>query len=136
MCIQYYSNIPRSIMLAVPLVTAVYFMMNISYMTVLTIPEMIAAPAVAVVIITIDINSIWYTQKTLLQVYKSDLTGIHFQWQFMYEVKYSISACSYSGVLHLSFCHKMSVKIIHSLLACLNNSMFVFLYFCSSFSHI
>ena len=36
-------------MIAVPLVTAVYFMMNLAYMTVLTIPEMIAAPAVAVV---------------------------------------------------------------------------------------
>jgi hypothetical protein len=39
-------------MIAVPLVTAVYFMMNVAYMSVLTIPEMIAAPAVAVVIIT------------------------------------------------------------------------------------
>jgi len=39
-------------MLAVPLVTAVYFMMNVAYMTVLNIPEMIAAPAVAVVTIT------------------------------------------------------------------------------------
>ncbi|XP_021922134.1 b(0,+)-type amino acid transporter 1-like isoform X2 [Zootermopsis nevadensis] len=42
-------NIPRSIIIAVPLVTTVYFMMNVAYMTVLTIPEMIAAPAVAVV---------------------------------------------------------------------------------------
>ncbi|XP_069700887.1 b(0,+)-type amino acid transporter 1-like [Periplaneta americana] len=42
-------NIPRSIIIAVPLVTALYFMMNVAYMTVLTIPEMIAAPAVAVV---------------------------------------------------------------------------------------
>lgn len=42
-------NIPRSIMIAVPLVTAVYFMMNVAYMAVLTVPEMIAAPAVAVV---------------------------------------------------------------------------------------
>ncbi|KAJ9577765.1 hypothetical protein L9F63_005685 [Diploptera punctata] len=40
---------PEVIMIAVPLVTAVYFMMNLAYMTVLTIPEMIAAPAVAVV---------------------------------------------------------------------------------------
>jgi hypothetical protein len=35
----------------VPVVTAVYLMMNIAYMTLLTIPEMIAAPAVAVVIV-------------------------------------------------------------------------------------
>jgi hypothetical protein len=35
----------------VPLVTAVYLMMNVAYMTVLTAPEMIAAPAVAVVIV-------------------------------------------------------------------------------------
>ncbi|XP_068082590.1 b(0,+)-type amino acid transporter 1 isoform X1 [Anabrus simplex] len=42
-------NIPLSIIIGVPLVTFVYFMMNVAYMTVLTIPEMIAAPAVAVV---------------------------------------------------------------------------------------
>ncbi|XP_049785782.1 b(0,+)-type amino acid transporter 1-like isoform X1 [Schistocerca cancellata] len=41
-------NILRSIVIAVPLVTLFYFMMNVSYMTVLSIPEMIAAPAVAV----------------------------------------------------------------------------------------
>lgn len=64
--VQYYSNIPRSIMLAVPLVTAVYFMMNVAYMTVLNIPEMIAAPAVAVVTITQYFSLICYTQKTLL----------------------------------------------------------------------
>jgi hypothetical protein len=45
-------------MIAVPLVTAVYFMMNVAYMTVLTIPEMIAAPAVAVVITTLYSNLI------------------------------------------------------------------------------
>jgi hypothetical protein len=50
-------------MIAVPLVTAVYFMMNVAYMTVLTIPEMIAAPAVAVVIITEYSNSIWQNIK-------------------------------------------------------------------------
>jgi hypothetical protein len=43
-------NILRSIIIALPLVTAVYLMVNIAYMTVLTAPEMIAAPAVAVVI--------------------------------------------------------------------------------------
>lgn len=53
-------------MIAVPLVTAVYFMMNVAYMTVLTIPEMIAAPAVAVVITTIYSNLILYTQKTVV----------------------------------------------------------------------
>jgi L-type amino acid transporter 9 len=42
-------NVLRSILISVPLVTAVYLMMNIAYMTVLTAPEMIAAPAVAVV---------------------------------------------------------------------------------------
>jgi hypothetical protein len=52
-------------MLAVPLVTAVYFMMNVAYMTVLTIPEIIAAPAVAVVIIAKYFNLICYIQKTL-----------------------------------------------------------------------
>nr|CAD7258620.1 unnamed protein product [Timema shepardi] len=41
-------NIPLSILIAVPVVTGLYFMMNVAYMTVLTIPEMIAAPAVAV----------------------------------------------------------------------------------------
>lgn len=53
-------------MLAVPLVTAVYFMMNVAYMTVLNIPEMTVAPAVAVVTITQYFSLICYTQKTLL----------------------------------------------------------------------
>ncbi|PSN34459.1 b(0,+)-type amino acid transporter 1 [Blattella germanica] len=41
-------NIPRSIITALPLVTCIYLMMNLAYMTVLTIPEIISAPAVAV----------------------------------------------------------------------------------------
>ncbi|KAI5701351.1 hypothetical protein M8J75_008577 [Diaphorina citri] len=41
-------NIPRSILIGVPLVTGLYVFMNLSYMTVLNIPEMIASPAVAV----------------------------------------------------------------------------------------
>lgn len=53
-------------MIGVPLVTAVYFMMNVAYMTVLTVPEMIAAPAVAVVITTIYSNLISYTQKVVV----------------------------------------------------------------------
>lgn len=44
-------NILRSIIIAVPLVTMVYFMMNVAYMTVLSIPEMTSSAAVAVVII-------------------------------------------------------------------------------------
>lgn len=35
-------------MIAVPLVTLFYVMMNVSYMTVLSIPEMASVPAVAV----------------------------------------------------------------------------------------
>ncbi|XP_069700827.1 b(0,+)-type amino acid transporter 1-like isoform X2 [Periplaneta americana] len=42
-------NITRSVVIALPLVTAVYLMMNVAYMTALTVPEMVAAPAVAVV---------------------------------------------------------------------------------------
>lgn len=41
-------NILRSIVIAVPLVTGVYFMMNVAYMAVLTISEMESATAVAV----------------------------------------------------------------------------------------
>lgn len=41
-------NIPRSIAIAVPVVTALYVFMNLAYMTVLTPSEMISAPAVAV----------------------------------------------------------------------------------------
>jgi hypothetical protein len=44
-----YRNILRSVLIAVPMVTAVYFMMNVAYMTVLSIPEMTSSPAVAVV---------------------------------------------------------------------------------------
>lgn len=42
-------NIPLSISLGVPLVTVLYFTMNVAYMSVLSIEEMIAAPAVAMV---------------------------------------------------------------------------------------
>lgn len=39
-------NIPRSIAIAVPLITALYVSMNAAYLAVLDIPEMIASPAV------------------------------------------------------------------------------------------
>ncbi|PNF29854.1 b(0,+)-type amino acid transporter 1 [Cryptotermes secundus] len=42
-------NVLRSIVITLPLVTAVYLMMNVAYMTILTIPEMVTASAVAVV---------------------------------------------------------------------------------------
>ncbi|XP_033340763.1 b(0,+)-type amino acid transporter 1 [Megalopta genalis] len=42
-------NILRSILIAVPLITVLYVSMNLMYMAVLTMPEMISAPAVAVV---------------------------------------------------------------------------------------
>ncbi|XP_045464859.1 b(0,+)-type amino acid transporter 1-like isoform X1 [Harmonia axyridis] len=41
-------NIPRSIAISVPIVTFLYVSMNIAYMTVLTIPEMVTSKAVAV----------------------------------------------------------------------------------------
>ncbi|XP_025418497.1 b(0,+)-type amino acid transporter 1-like isoform X2 [Sipha flava] len=41
-------NILLSILLAVPFVTVIYVMMNVSYLTVLSVPEMIAVPAVAI----------------------------------------------------------------------------------------
>lgn len=41
-------NILRSILISVPLVTLLYVGMNLMYMSVLTVPEMAAAPAVAV----------------------------------------------------------------------------------------
>jgi len=43
-----FRNIPRSIFIAVPLVTGLYVFMNVAYLTVLTIPEMIEATAVAI----------------------------------------------------------------------------------------
>ncbi|KAK9499301.1 hypothetical protein O3M35_002357 [Rhynocoris fuscipes] len=39
-------NIPRSISIGVPLVTLLYFLMNVAYMTVLSVKEIIEAPAV------------------------------------------------------------------------------------------
>lgn len=44
-----FRNIPRSIIIAVPVVTVLYIFMNIAYMTVLSHTEMITAKAVAVV---------------------------------------------------------------------------------------
>lgn len=41
-------NILRSILIAVPAITVLYVSMNLMYMSVLTIPEMVSAPAVAV----------------------------------------------------------------------------------------
>ncbi|KAG4075694.1 hypothetical protein HA402_003519 [Bradysia odoriphaga] len=41
-------NIPRSIMIGVPIITGLYVFMNLAYMTVLTPHEMMTAPAVAV----------------------------------------------------------------------------------------
>ncbi|XP_054264038.1 b(0,+)-type amino acid transporter 1-like [Macrosteles quadrilineatus] len=41
-------NIPRSILIAVPLVTVLFVSMNIAYMSVLTVEEMTTVPAVAV----------------------------------------------------------------------------------------
>lgn len=41
-------NIPRSIAIAVPIITGLYVFMNMAYMTVLTPAEMMSAPAVAV----------------------------------------------------------------------------------------
>lgn len=45
---MFISNIIRSILIGVPLVTTLYVLMNISYMTVLSVPEMTSVPAVAV----------------------------------------------------------------------------------------
>lgn len=46
--IQNFSNIPRSIIISVPIVTGLYVFMNMAYMTALSIPEMMSSPAVAV----------------------------------------------------------------------------------------
>ncbi|XP_031828140.1 b(0,+)-type amino acid transporter 1 [Nomia melanderi] len=42
-------NILRSIIIAVPLITVLYVSMNLMYMAALTIPDMVSAPAVAVI---------------------------------------------------------------------------------------
>lgn len=44
-----FSNLPRSIMIALPLVMVIYLLANISYMTVLSKDALLASPAVAVV---------------------------------------------------------------------------------------
>jgi solute carrier family 7 (L-type amino acid transporter), member 9/15 len=43
-----HSNIPRSISIAVPIITGLYVFMNLAYMTVLSPAEMVSVPAVAV----------------------------------------------------------------------------------------
>lgn len=59
-------NILRSIVIALPLVTGIYFMMNVAYIAVLTVPEMLSAPAVAVVSLPqlIFLKIIFYFPKT------------------------------------------------------------------------
>lgn len=100
-------------MLAVPLVTAVYFMMNVAYMTVLTTPEMIAAPAVAVVTITQYFNLICYTNENSALSLEILLISIYFLKHYM---KPNFPFLLFYIQMLLNFCHKMAVKIIHNLL--------------------
>lgn len=44
----FFRNIPRSIIIAIPIVTALYVFMNLAYMTVLSQSEMMSTTAVAV----------------------------------------------------------------------------------------
>lgn len=42
-------NLPRAIMIGIPLVTVLYLLVNVSYFSVLTFSELLSSPAVAVV---------------------------------------------------------------------------------------
>ncbi len=42
-------NLPRAIMLGMPTIIVLYVMVNISYFTVMTVPELLASPAVGIV---------------------------------------------------------------------------------------
>ncbi len=42
-------NLPRAIMLGMPTLIVLYVMVNISYFTVMTVPELLASPAVGIV---------------------------------------------------------------------------------------
>ncbi|KAK2166808.1 hypothetical protein LSH36_35g08111 [Paralvinella palmiformis] len=46
--IDYHRNLPRAILIAVPLVTVCYLFMNLSYFTMMSVKELIQSPAVAV----------------------------------------------------------------------------------------
>lgn len=47
--IFFFRNLPRSIMIAIPLVTLCYVLINMSYLTVMSAAEMVESEAVAVV---------------------------------------------------------------------------------------
>ena len=51
-----YRNLPRSIIIAIPLVTMCYVLINISYLAVMSAAEMIESEAVAVVRKKLNIN--------------------------------------------------------------------------------
>ena len=49
LCLCLLRNLPRAVMIGVPLVTLCYLLINISYFTVMSVPELIDSPAVAMV---------------------------------------------------------------------------------------
>ncbi len=65
-------NLPRAIMLGMPTLIVLYVMVNISYFTVMTVPELLASPAVGIV----SISSVSFTS-----VFNSfQIPALRFKW--------------------------------------------------------
>ena len=70
-------NLPRSILIGIPLVTVLYLLVNISYFTVMNVPELLASPAVAIV--RINFLPIAYFMITII-LFPPDMGWIGDSW--------------------------------------------------------
>ena len=64
-------NLPRSIIIGIPLVTLCYFLINISYLAVMSAAEMVESEAVAVVSIFQMINNLFGFEIGYVQLFNT-----------------------------------------------------------------
>lgn len=101
-----YRNIPLSVVLAVPLVTAIYLLMNVSYLTVLSVQEMISAPAVAVVTLANLLKAVFFSNIFFRNQTNFVLSGIRSPRVWTFFVHHSAQR----GRIHFWLCTNSSVR--------------------------